>query len=364
MNNELQNLLNERHIPSILKMNDGREVCAENFSERRREILDILAKYEYGLMPQTLGETTWTETRKDDILCGKAIEHHMSVTFPTPDGESFSFPVNLTVPKKASADNKLPAMVYIAFDNRYYYPAEEIIDRDVIVAEIQYETVSLDSYGTHDKMMDAHFFKNGERGEHDFGKIGMWAFAASRVLDCLLKLDYIDKNRVGVIGHSRLGKTALWAGANDERFTHVYSNDSGCSGAALERGKIGERYPKITEVFGYWFCEHMKNNSKSTDDVETLPFDQHFLIAACAPRKVYVSSASLDTWADPTSEYLSCTAASSAWELTGKKGFVHPDRLPVPDERFADGDIGYHLREGTHWLSRYDWNRFIDFLKA
>ncbi len=361
MNNELQNLLNERCLPNILKMNDGRDVSAENFSERRREILDILANDEYGIMPKTLGKTTWTENRKDNILCGKAIEHHMTVTFPTPDGESFSFPVNLVVPKNASAENKLPAMIYIAFDNRYYYPAEEIIDNDVIVVEIQYESVSLDSYGTHDKMMDAHFFKNGERKEKDFGKIGMWAYAASRTLDCLLELDYVDKNRVGVMGHSRLGKTALWAGANDERFTHVYSNDSGCSGAALERGKIGERFTNITKVFGYWFCENMKNY---TDNAETLPFDQHFLIAACAPRKVYVSSASLDEWADPTSEYLSCTAASSAWEVIGKKGFVHPNRLPIPDERFAEGDIGYHLREGTHWLSRYDWNRFIEFLKA
>ena len=363
MKTEIAKLLEERHLPEILKMKDGSEVTRENFPERRREMLDILAEYEYGTMPTPEGETTWKEEAKFDVCCGKASESRISITFPTPDGESFTFPVNLIVPKTATAENKLPAVVYLAFENKYYYPIEEVIDSGVIVAEVQYQQVSLDAAGTFDKLMDSHYFENGKRNGGDFGKIGMWAYAASRTLDFLLTLDYVDKSRVGVMGHSRLGKTALWAGANDERFTYIFSNDAGCSGDAIERGKIGERFPRIFTVLGYWFCENMKSVSESTDDAEKLPFDQHFLLACCAPRKLYITAASLDEWADPTSQYLSCAAASPAWELFGGKGFVHPDRLPKAGDRFPEGDLGFHLREGTHWLSRHDWMGFIDFLK-
>lgn len=268
MKTEIAKLLEERHLPEILKMNNGSEVTRENFPERRREMLDILAEYEYGTMPSPIGETTWKEETKFEVCCGKASESRISITFPTPDGESFTFPVNLIVPKTATAENKLPAVVYLAFENKYYYPIEEVIDSGVIVAEVQYQQVSLDAAGTFDKLMDSHYFENGKRNGGDFGKIGMWAYAASRTLDFLLTLDYVDKSRVGVMGHSRLGKTALWAGANDERFTYIFSNDAGCSGDAIERGKIGERFPRIFTVLGYWFCENMKSVSESTDDAE------------------------------------------------------------------------------------------------
>lgn len=341
-------LIEERKLPAI---------------PERKEILDILARCEYGFMPEVCGETQWNQVSEREVCCGKAKERLVDITFPTPDGESFTFRASLVIPNTATSDNKLPTMVFIAFDNKYYYPIEEIVDRGVIVAEIQYESVSKDSHGSFDQLMDAHYFKDGKREPYDSGKIGMWSFAASRTLDYLLTLDFVDKAHVGVLGHSRLGKTSLWAGANDERFTHVFSNDSGCSGAAIERGKIGERFPKIHESFGYWFSESFAESSKTTEQAETLSFDQHFLVATVAPRKVYVASASLDSWADPTSEYLSCVAASSAWEKAGKRGFVHPDRMPNANEAFADGDIGYHLREGGHSLGRFDWLAYVEFLK-
>ena len=166
MKTEIAKLLEERHLPEILKMNDGSEVTRENFPERRREMLDILAEYEYGTMPSPIGETTWKEEAKFDVCCGKASESRISITFPTPDGENFTFPINLIVPKTATAENKLPAVVYLAFENKYYYPIEEVIDSGVIVAEVQYQQVSLDAAGTFDKLMDSHYFENARLPPH------------------------------------------------------------------------------------------------------------------------------------------------------------------------------------------------------
>lgn len=179
-------------------------------------------------------------------------------------------------------------------------------------------------------------------------------------MDYAYTLDCFDFNRAAVVGHSRLGKTALWAGALDERFTHVISNNSGCSGAAITRQKKGERIRDIIRVFSRWFCD---NYQKYVDKEELLPFDQHFLVAAIAPRKVYVASAIEDEWADPVSEFLSCYAASEVYEKLGLKGFISSDRLPEAGEYFHEGNIGYHLRKGTHYLSREDWNLFMDYME-
>lgn len=359
----VKELLAQRQLPELMTMRDGSPVTRDNWSERRRELLDILSEYEYGRMPAYNGKTTAKIVGTESAAAGKAITQRVEITFPTPDGESFTFPIRLTIPTKATASFPQPAFVFISFGFPRYYPLEEIVDNDVIVAEMVMDDVAPDREDHYANGMAPHYIRDGKRDSDTFGKIGMWAFAASRVLDYLLTLDCVDKNRVGVMGHSRLGKTALWAGANDERFTHVFSNDSGCSGAALTRMKVGEQFPRIARVFPYWFCEKMQEISTSVEASEEAPFDQHFLIAACAPRKAYVASAMEDSWADPYSEFLACHAASPAWKLFDLDGFKAPERLPIPDEEFPDGCIGYHLRPGTHFLSRYDWIRYIRFLK-
>lgn len=359
----VKELLEQRKLPELMKMKDGRDVTAENWPERRRELIDILAEYQYGRMPAYTGKTTAVVEKSDVTAAGKAVTQLVKITFPTPDGESFTFPVSLTIPKTATAVSPSPAFVFISFGFPKYYPIEEIVDNDVIVAEMVMNDVAADREDHYEGGMAPHYIKDGKRESDTFGKIGMWAFAASRVLDYLLTLDCVDRDYVGVMGHSRLGKTALWAGANDERFTHVFSNDSGCSGAALTRMKVGETFPRIANVFPYWFNEKMQEISVSVEASEAAPFDQHFLIAAIAPRKAYVASAMEDSWADPYSEFLACHAASPAWEIHGLTGFDGPNRLPIPDERFADGSLGYHLRPGTHFLSRYDWIRYIRYMK-
>lgn len=359
----INEILKERNLPELLKMNSGEAVTRDTFPARRREMLDMLSEWEYGRFPEKCGETTWSVTDEEENVCGRAVTKYVNITFPTPDGESFTFPINVTIPKSASPDNPMPAIVFVSFGYLKYYPIEEIIEKDVIVAEMVMDNVTTDIEDGYSSLMAPHYFKDVKREPDGTGKIGMWAFAASRVLDYLLSFNFVDTTRLAVMGHSRLGKTALWAGANDERFTHIYSNDSGCSGASITRGKVGEKFTSISKVFPYWFCENFQKISGTVEESESTPFDQHFLLACCCPRKVYVASAELDEWADPMSEYLCCAASSPAWELFGEKGFVHPDEMPKTWDRFAEGSIGYHLRPGGHFLSRHDWVRFIDFLK-
>ena len=234
-----------------------------------------------------------------------------------------------------------------------YLPAEEIADQGYAVLSVCYQDISSDN-GDFTDGLAGLVYPDGQRDPDQCGKIGLWAWAAVRLLEYALTLPELDHSRISVAGHSRLGKTALLAGALEPRFFCAWSNDSGCSGAALARNNTGETVAVICKNFPYWFCE---NYLKYAGNEETLPFDQHFLLAANAAHKVYVASASEDAWACPENEYLSCVAASPCFAA----GFVHPDRLPEVGEAFHEGDIGYHLRAGGHYLSREDWNLFIRF---
>ncbi len=188
------------------------------------------------------------------------------------------------------------------------------------------------------------------------GAISTWAWQLSRILDWLVTLPEIDPTRVIVVGHSRLGKTALWAGAGDERFAMVVSNESGCGGAALERRNYGETVKRITTSFPHWFAPTFATYA----DRETeLPIDQHVVLAMTAPRPLYVSSAVEDRWADPRGEFLAAVAAGPVWELFGKVG-LGTDTYPAVDTAIGSS-IGYHVRSGPHDITAIDWGHFADF---
>lgn len=361
--NNLSLLLTERNLPSLLAMQDGRAVTAENWEERRKELVGILSKNIFGQIPVPCGPTIWREVSRDVNAAGKAITRKVEITVPTSCGEDFTFPVSVTIPTSATQTAPKPAIVFISFGYPKYYPIEELVDEQVTVAEMVMNDVALDKEDNYENLLAKNLFPDGKRPADGTGKLGMWAFAASRVLDYLLSLECVDKTRVAVAGHSRLGKTALWAGANDSRFTHIFSNDSGCAGAAITRQKVGENFPDIYGRFPYWFCPNMQQHCQTADDINQQDFDMHYLLAASAPRKVYVSSAQQDQWADPNSEFLCCVAASQVWQMLGGKGLICEDRLPQPADCFQNGNVGYHLRTGTHFLSRQDWTLFCKFLK-
>ena len=350
-----------RNLPELFRMRDGSTVTAENWPARRAELLDLLSSEEYGYTPEAPESVRVTVEKRDDkAFEGKAFQETIRVAFDTPNGE-FSFPFELVVPY---SDKKVPLFVQINFRPEVpdkYQPTEEILDNGFAIASFWYLDVTSDDAmdGDYDPEADEHRFRNWFRDgiawmyprdeATGWGKIGMWAFAASRVLDALWDRPEIDRERVAVCGHSRLGKTALWCAAQDERFAMAISNDSGCSGAAITREKRGERIAEITRNYPYWLCGKYRAYCNLEDET---PFDQHFLVAAIAPRAVYIGSAMEDDWADPQSEFLCAAAASDVWEMLGKTGFVTPDEIPTGDCILDDGTVAYQVRPGTHFFSR------------
>ncbi|MDX9881562.1 MAG: hypothetical protein RBS73_05810 [Prolixibacteraceae bacterium] len=191
--------------------------------------------------------------------------------------------------------------------------------------------------------------------DNNWGAIGAWAWGMSRIMDYLITDKLVDKNKIIALGHSRLGKTALWAGAQDNRFAMTISNCSGEGGAAITRRNFGENQSDITK-FPYWYN---KNYFRFRDRVKDLPFDQHILLSLIAPKYLYVGSASKDLWADPHGEFLGAVAAGKVYELYGKIG-LGTDIWPSVNMPIGE-TIGYHLRDGIHDILIYDWERYMDF---
>lgn len=348
-----------RHVPDIFTFNDGTPVKdVADFERRREEMKRLLEEHEYGKMPPKPDGFSVEVTDTDKSFCrGKAPLLTLKLTARIGEAE-FSFPVYSVIPK---TPGKRPAFVHINFRPNVpdrYLPSEEIADRGYAVFSFCYNDVTSDNGD----------FKNGlanilipsKRQGDTPGKIALWAWAAMRVMDYVVTLDEIDKDNVAVIGHSRLGKTALLAGAFDERFKYVISNNSGCSGAAMLRKKTGENLAILASVRHYWFCP---NYEKYITDEEKLPLDQHFLLAASAPRHILVGSAKEDTWADPESEFISTYLAGEVYEkIYGVPGVCHEGKIPEALTVLDGGNICYHIREGGHYLSREDWNIYMNYI--
>lgn len=374
-------------LPDVLKRADGREVrTAKQWErDRRPELLSVFRRQMYGTLPGTDVEVVSKCLEESaDAVGGKATRRQVELTFarngverkailliylpngaegPVPCFLGFNFQGNQTT----SFDPAVVPSQYSEYpvgnrDSRW--DVESIVDAGYALVtahyyDFFYDREDDDFEGKYPKSIFALF---GRDSSADFSgsegrAISAWAWGYSRVLDYLAGSETrIDPSRVAVMGHSRLGKAALWAGANDPRFALVISNDSGCCGAALSKRRIGEDLHRILR-FRHWFC---KDFDKYTDNEEALPFDQHELLALIAPRPLYVASAAGDVWADPKGEFLAAAEASRVYALYGLEG-LSVDGMPSVGVPLHGGCVGYHIREGKHDVTPLDWRHFISF---
>lgn len=379
-------------LPDPLMGNDGQPVkTAEDWRAKRRgEILKLFQKEVYGISPTELPEMTsevvessestpiGKDIRRKQVTIrlsrnGKTVDLHLLVylpksTKPVPAFLGLNFKGNHTVAndpavpiarKWEKPTGKSEAKFVDAQEprgsNHSRWPIEDITSRGYALATIFYGDIDPDFDDGFKNGVHA-LYDDQERNSASWGSISAWAWGLSRALDYLETDDDIDASRVAVMGHSRLGKTALWAGAQDERFALVVSNNSGCGGAALSRRAYGETVKRINTSFPHWFCDEF---SKYNDREGKCPVDQHELIALIAPRPILVCSAEDDLWADPRGEFLSAKNADAVYRLLGTDGMA-ADNMPGLNEPILSR-VGYHIRPGMHNVKPEDWQVYLNF---
>ena len=353
-------IIKGRSLPDVLSDGKGGIIKdRDGFEKRKKVIRQLLSEKEYGVIPKKPDHMEVDVKPGDRGFCaGKAIRLFLTFSFEM-DGERFSFPAEASIPK---GKTNIPAFIHLSFrkDNPdIFQPTEEIIDRGFAVFTLCYTHVTSDDDNFKNGI--APYLCKSRRKKDAPGKIAIWAWAAMRLVDYVITRDEIAKDNIAVIGHSLLGKTALLTGAYDERINYIISNNSGCSGAAISRGKRGERKADICRRFPYLFCPAYLD---ADDDESLLPFDQHFLLALSAPRYLLVGSADEDIWQDPESEFLCLCEMERVYALYGKRGLVHGETIPQAPMLLDEGDCHYHLRRGAHYLSREDWNYYINYIEG
>ena len=357
----INNELKKRHLPELFLAPDGTRASTKEEWEgiMRPHWRTLLEKHIYGQLPTPLTPEITAVKNKVDFA-GKAIWEEITFRF-SHNGREHSVPTNLIYPADSAPH---PFFIHLNFRPDIpdrYQPTEEILDNGFGIFSVCYKDVTSDD-GDFTNGIAGLLASEGERAPDEAGKLCYWAWMAMRMMDYLLTRPEADPTRIGVAGHSRLGKTALLTAALDERFAFSCANNSGCSGAALARGctEQAESVAAICAHFPYWFCP---NYLQYAPDPTQLPLDQHALIALIAPRRVMVGAALLDVWADTNNQFLSLAAASPVWRLYGKQGLIAPDALPALGDEYIEGELGFHLRDGKHFFSRTDWLVYMKVLR-
>jgi hypothetical protein len=383
-------------LPDVLQMRDGREVATRQMWEKKRrpEILRLFEEQMYGVSPKKVPGLVFGKPVIDsNALGGLAIRKEVTIQltkFPEgpeihllmylPKGTKERPPVFLGL--NFEGNQTVSADSGISLNERWVradktgpwvkglpsestrgkdansWQVEKILQRGYALATFHYWDVEPDDADGFEHSIRATLPKpHANKPKPDeWGAIAAWAWGVSRAMDYLQTDPDIQPSKVALMGHSRLGKTALWAGAQDRRFAIVISNNSGEGGAALSRRWFGETVVRINTVFPHWFCGNYKQYS---NHVEKLPMDQHMLIALMAPRPVYVASAEQDRWADPKGEFLSALNAEPVYHLYGLEGLGVKEMPGI--EQPVGNFIGYHIRHGKHDVTAYDWDRYLDF---
>ncbi|RHR58259.1 acetylxylan esterase [Parabacteroides sp. AF17-28] len=379
-------------LPDPLKDDSGKNVVSVNEWEnkRRPEIVSLFEKNVYGKSPEKPEKMTFTIVQEDSTAFqGRATRKEVLIGFP--DFPDLSMLLLIYLPNQVN--HSAPVFLGLNFQGNQAISQDSLItispgvDREVaekiasgelsrgkLANRWPIELLLENGYGIatiYRGDIDPDFddgFKNGvhvitdgarkgKRLGDAWGTIAAWAWGLSRGMDYLVTDSKIDKDKIAVVGHSRLGKAALWAGATDPRFAIVISNNSGCGGAALSRRRFGETVWKINDSFPHWFCSNFHAYDHNED---ALPVDQHELISLIAPRPVYVASAKEDLWADPKGEFLSAMHAEPVYALYGLKGLTVSE-MPEVNRPLHKGYIGYHIRPGRHGITPYDWSQYIRF---
>ena len=366
-------------LPDALVDNSGKQVGRDEWSAHRRaEVQTLFEDSVYGKTPdQELTARYEILDNDPEALDGRATRKQIAAFF---GDDGYRLDILVYIPNQPR--KPVAGFVGLNFDGNHTvhsdpgiikrrdnkkergtkasrWQVEMIIGQGYALATVHRDRIDPDNY-RNDFTDGIHplFYREGqERPEpREWGSIGAWAWGLSRILDYFETDPQVDATRIAVMGHSRLGKAALWAGAQDTRFALVISNNSGCGGAALYRRCYGERIHHMIKPVGYWFCtNHHQYRHREHD----LPVDQHMLLGLVAPRPLYIASATADRWADPKGEFLAAKYASHVYELFNRSNLSGHD-LPMPDQPIHT-TVGYHLRTGKHDVTAYDWQQYLKF---
>lgn len=353
-------------LPPLMKDDDGQPITTTaQWAEKRAKLLDLFRNELYGYSPER-PKDEWFEIAKIDrqAMGGAATLKLVNIHLGA-QPEAPVIHLNLFIPNNRTK----PAPAFLLICNRDrenidptrkiksdFWPAEQIVARGYAAASFFNGDVAPDKYDGFTTGIHAYLQNPAARKFNSWGTIAAWAWGGSRVMDYFETDPDIDEKHCAVTGHSRGGKTALWCGAQDERWALTISNCSGCSGAAIARRRFGESLKVIQNAFKHWFCG---NYRKYIDREDDLPFDQHELVALVAPRAVYVTSADEDLWADQRGEWLAIHEAEPVWKLFGRKG-LPSDIMPPLDKPLIGDGMGYHIRTGEHNYKVFDWNAHMD----
>lgn len=352
-------------IPAIFE----NESQKKNWEPRRAQILSLFEDYEYGRAPRTEFDKQGCVRMEHYELTDGLIKESYGIFFVK--GQKYAG-LKFGLTYKAGLRKPMPVIMHVdPFSmepvmfalgrcddilNFEYFPMRFLANRGYAAINVTVGDLSRDDVKTYmHGIMDLY----PAEGSSGWSSISVWAWGMSRVLDFVCSNEMFDSSKVIVAGCSRAGKTALWCGATDRRFAGVFASVSGCCGAAMHRGKTGERISDITTVFPHWSCKEFK---KFADKEDELPIDQHMLLSLIAPRPLYITSASEDSWADPPKEFESCVRAGEAYRALGKEG-LSSEVFPEVDSPITGGDIAYHLRNGKHGCFMYDWSNVLPFFE-